>query len=256
MIRTTGVLARPGSYNVYNNINNIIIRAKSSKSSTLWLDRQKNDHYTKMAKKQYYRSRAAFKLKEIDDKFRLFNKNSKNIVDLGFAPGAWTQVAIERMNRVGIKSKILGVDLINCAPPSGSHFIQGDIYSRKTHNDIREFFVPKDEDNGDEEIDMPVDLIISDMMSNTSGIGHIDHLASMDLCDATMILSLGLLKTRGCMVMKYYRGLEGQLITERLHTIFERVYDFKPDSSRDQSKESYLIGLRKRRNLSVDDVFK
>lgn len=216
-----------------------------SNSSNRWLERQTKDPHTKQAKSQHYRSRAAYKLIELDEKFRLFSKKSVNIVDLGFAPGAWTQVAIERMKKINVKSKILGVDLISCSPPQGSHFIQGDILSRKTHKEIRAFY-------GDEiETEQyPVDLVLSDMMANTSGIKDNDHFASMELCDGAMILSSQLLKKGGSLVMKFYTGKEEQLLLERMQSLFEKVYRTKPEACRDELREMYIVGIKKK----TDDV--
>lgn len=111
-----------------------------SNSQSKWLDRQANDHYTKEAKVQGLRSRAAFKLMEIDDKFQLFRRDKdkpQGVLDLGFAPGAWSQVARER---VGPKGMVLGVDILPCEPPKGAHSIQANILSRKTHELIRLYF--------------------------------------------------------------------------------------------------------------------
>ncbi|GAV54561.1 hypothetical protein ZYGR_0AN00290 [Zygosaccharomyces rouxii] len=105
-----------------------------------WLDRQSNDHYTKEAKVQGLRSRAAFKLMEIDDKFHLFHRDKhrhQRVLDLGFAPGAWSQVA---QGRVGPSGMVLGVDILPCEPPKGVHSIQANILSRKTHELIRLYF--------------------------------------------------------------------------------------------------------------------
>ncbi|KAK6465167.1 mitochondrial rRNA methyltransferase [Scheffersomyces coipomensis] len=239
------------------------IRHKCSKSSNRWLERQTRDPHTKQAKTSYYRSRAAYKLIDIDKKYRLFNKNSRNIIDLGFAPGSWTQVAVERMKSIGLESKILGVDLINCSPPQGSHFIQGDILSRKTQEQIRQFYYNQDgnetediDNNHIEDKNLPVDLVLSDMMVNTSGIKDNDHFASMDLCDAAIILSLNLLKSNGSLVMKFYTGKEDVLLVKRMEKIFEKVYRMKPDACRDESREMYIIGLKKRKdNVTVQDIF-
>ncbi|ODV79689.1 23S ribosomal RNA methyltransferase [Suhomyces tanzawaensis NRRL Y-17324] len=221
------------------------LRQKSN-SSGRWLERQSNDAHTKQAKTEYYRSRAAYKLIEIDKKYKLFSKRTTNIVDLGFAPGAWTQVAIERMKKLGHKSRILGVDLISCSAPQGSHFIQGDILSRKTHQDIQQFF--------SEEEAQPVDLVLSDMMANTSGIKDNDHFASMDLCDGAMILSCHLLKEGGSLVMKFYTGKEDQVLLKKMQKMFKKVYRMKPDACRDELREMYIIGVRKNQ-LTVQELF-
>lgn len=256
------------------------IRCKSN-SSKRWLERHSGDHHTKQAKAEHYRSRAAFKLIELDNKFRLFNKRSINIVDLGFAPGAWTQVAIEKMKKIGTKSKILGVDLINCSAPQGSSFIQGDILSKKTHDMVRDFFNYNEHepinDNTNEPInesskeptneptkeqlhehlegELPVDLIISDMMANTSGIKDNDHFASMDLCDGAIIMACLLLKPGGSLVMKFYTGKEDSLLLKKMQTMFEKVYRMKPDACRNELREMYIIGTKKRAEIHTRDIF-
>ncbi|KAK6454649.1 mitochondrial rRNA methyltransferase [Scheffersomyces xylosifermentans] len=244
-----------------------------SKSSTRWINRQVNDPHTKQSKSQNYRSRAAYKLIEIDDKYRLFSRKTRNILDLGFAPGAWTQVAIERMKKLGVKSTILGVDLIECTPPQGSHFIQGNILSKQTHSDIRDFFsktAKEEEEEADEEdasntvtnkksheeSKFSVDLVLSDMMANTSGIKDNDHYASMDLCDGAIILSCELLKPGGSLVMKFFTGKEDQVLLEKMKTLFEKVYRFKPQACRNESREMYVLGMKRRAHIQVNDIFR
>lgn len=236
-------------------INSVLgLRWKSkSSSSTKWLNRQKKDHHTKESKSQNYRSRAAFKLIEIDEKFKIFNKTYKNIVDLGFAPGAWTQVAIERTKSLNAKVNILGIDLINCSPPEGAGFIQGNILSRKTHESIREFFNSKVQVESKEK---PIDLIISDMMANTSGIKDNDHYASMELCDGALILASTLLSQNGSIVMKFYTGKEDMLLKQKLEKMFQKVYKMKPAACRNELREMYYIGLKRRKDeIDVADLF-
>ncbi|QLG71069.1 hypothetical protein HG535_0B01070 [Zygotorulaspora mrakii] len=125
------------------------IRCNSS-SQNRWLKRQSNDYYTREAKIRDLRSRAAFKLMEIDDKFRLFAKNgSQRVLDLGFAPGAWSQVA---KDRIGFNGVVLGVDILPCEPPSGVSSIQANILSKKTHELIRLFFFKHFELNHDDKL--------------------------------------------------------------------------------------------------------
>lgn len=200
-----------------------------------WLDRQKNDFLVKLLKQNNYRSRAAYKLLELDEKFRLIDKKTKNIIDLGFAPGAWTQVVVEKTRKKEVDAKVLGVDLINCTAPEGSSFLQGNILSKRTHEDIRGFY-------GHES---PADLILSDMMANTSGNGDTDHFASMELCDATLILANTLLKKNGKLVMKFYTGKEDGLLMDKMKKMFARVARFKPKACRQESREMYVVGLRR-----------
>lgn len=203
------------------------------------MTRQKEDVHSKQSKAEGYRSRAAYKLLELDDKFHLLGKNTSNIVDLGFAPGAWTQVALARCMAKGVTPKVLGVDLIDCAPPSGAHFLQGDIFSKRTHAEIVEFFAGSQH---------PLDLVMSDMMANTSGIKDNDHYASMDLCDGVLLLACNLLRKNGSVVMKFYTGKEDQLLQKKLERVFHKVAKMKPEACRAELREMYFVGLRKRHN--------
>lgn len=284
----------------------------NSNSKSRWLNRQSNDHYTKEAKVRNLRSRAAFKLLEIDDKFHLFSKNKgQQVLDLGFAPGAWSQVAHER---TGPKGRVLGVDILPCEPPPGVSSIQSNILSKKTHELIRLFFsehfrlnkhdeihkdhgyfqhVLEDDLNRLEESETyrnipnpvgntrnveqyPIDVIISDMyeswpqitgywnnltnaayyrMANTSGLAIRDHYQSIDLCDAALVTAIDLLKPQGTFVCKLYTGKEDKLFEKRLKKVFNRVNRFKPDASRDESKEIYFVGIGKRDSIDKIGVF-
>lgn len=224
------------------------LRWKSGTSSKRWVARQIDDHHTKQSKAEGYRSRAAYKLLEIDTKFRLFGKKTRNVVDLGFAPGAWTQVALARCKIKGNTPKVLGVDLINCSPPSGALFLQGDIFSKRTHEQIVEFFGPTES--------QPLDLVMSDMMVNTSGIKDNDHFASMDLCDGVLILACRLLRKNGDLVMKFYTGKEEKLLQSKLEKVFHKVFITKPAACRAELREMYFVGLKKRSDeISVEEVF-
>ncbi|GCE99234.1 2' O-ribose methyltransferase [Zygosaccharomyces mellis] len=258
-----------------------------------WLDRQSNDYYTREAKVQGLRSRAAFKLMELDDKFHLFQggkRRHQKVLDLGFAPGAWSQVA---QRRVGPGGMLLGVDILPCEPPKGVHSIQSNILSRKTHELIRLYFSSYfqlyksdnlHEHHGyfqhrlEEQLDrvrsseaydkvfngglcsgkvdkFPIDTIISDMMANTSGISIRDHYQSIDLADAALVTAIDLLRPGGNFVCKLYTGKEDRLFEKRLRKVFQRVNRFKPAASRDESKELYFVGLGKKDSIDKLDVF-
>ncbi|KAL6017746.1 2' O-ribose methyltransferase [Candidozyma auris] len=222
----------------------LLCRAKSGTSSRRWVLRQMVDPHSKQSKTEGYRSRAAYKLLEIDTKFKIFGKKTKNIVDLGFAPGAWTQVALNKSKARGVEPNILGVDLINCSPPEGSSFIQGDIFSKKTHEEISAHFQG------------PIQLVLSDMMANTSGIGDNDHYASMELCDGVLLLALKMLQKNGSLVMKFYTGKEDQLLQKRLEKVFHKVHKMKPAACRAESREMYFVCLKKRKdNVAIEEVF-
>lgn len=212
-----------------------IRRFKSGTSSRRWIDRQSSDPYTKKSIVDGYRSRAAYKLLEMNQKYKIFRKSTSNIVDLGFAPGAWTQVALASASQLEKKPKILGVDLIDCAPPKGSHFIQGDIFSRKTHQDIDEFF------GGD-----GVDVVLSDMMSNSTGHGELDHFASMDICEGVVMLADRLLRVNGTLVMKYFSGSQDGELRDKIKAQFSKVYTTKPKACRQALREMYIVALGKK----------
>lgn len=272
-------------------------------SSGKWLNRQNSDQYTSQAKALKLRSRAAFKLLEIDDKFKLFSKKyPQNVLDLGFAPGAWSQVARGRSHKDSI---ILGVDILPCKPPRGVNAMQANILSRKTHKLIRFFFSRKVELNRHDDlheehgyfehfqeesqlesqnntalteniVQQPIDLIMSDMyvpfpqtegfwsnttnlpyfrLANTSGIATKDHYSSLDLCDAALIAACDLLKPGGNFICKFYTGKEDTLLEKKFKKVFHKVLRYKPQACRDESKETYMIGMRKRQNVDKVDVF-
>lgn len=213
----------------------MIRRFKSSSSSKRWLQRQMNDQFTKKSKELNYKSRAAFKIAEINDKFNIFNKSSHNILDLGYAPGSWSQVAIQEMNKRGVDPNILGVDLLRCATPKGVNFMQGDFLHADVQQSIVEHF------NGED-----INLIMSDMMVNTMGNKDADHLGSMDLCESVLSLSDKLLAKNGNIVMKFFMGREQPTIEAILEKSFKKLYKFKPESSRDQLREIFFVGLKKK----------
>lgn len=237
------------------------LRYKSGTSSRRWVARQKDDVHSKKSKSEGYRSRAAYKLIEIDNKYKLFGKSCKSIVDLGFAPGAWTQVALARSKSKNVQPSILGVDLLDCSPPEGATFLQGDIFSKKTHSEIVDYFTreratEKTSNGNISEPERPLDLVLSDMMVNTSGIKDNDHFASMDLCDGVLILACRLLKKNGNLVMKFYTGKEDQILQKKLEKVFARVQKMKPEACRAELREMYFVGLRKRLDdISIEEVF-
>lgn len=267
-------------------------RLYSRASSKRWLDRQKQDFYTRESKLDSLRSRAGFKLAQLDDVYHIFsNHRPENILDLGFAPGAWSHMAHKRSHP---DSVILGVDILPCDPPFGVSSIQANILSKRTHSIIRQFFMEHNVNNKTTDSDpnnnnnsnsnaihiinnvLPVDVIISDMyepfppikystnnltnkpyfrMSNTSGLAVKDHLNSIDLCDAALITAIDLLKPGGSFVCKQFMGSETALYEKRMRKVFSRVERSKPAASRDESKEIYFIGKQKRTTVDKIDVF-
>ncbi|KAI5961927.1 hypothetical protein KGF57_001555 [Candida theae] len=225
-------------------------RSKSSSSLRKHFQKVRGDPFNDKKRSQFYRSRAAFKLLEIDDKFHIFNRHCRNIVDLGFAPGAWSQVAVERLGNNPFT--ILGVDINHATPYKGCQYIQGDVTKTSTHSKIREFFTDE------EGLTQPLDLIMSDMMVNCTGHDHYDHIGNMELCNAGLILAFNQLRAGGNLIMKVWQGSELKLLEARMKLLFAKSYAFKPQSSRSESSELYFVGLGKRDfkyQLLLSDLF-
>ena len=194
-------------------------------SSTLWLRRQLNDPYVAKAKAEGYRSRAAFKIQELDDKFRLFKPNSL-VVDLGAAPGGWVQVAMERGARA-----VIGIDLIFVEPIGGLDFVQKDFMDPDTPEVIEKMLggVP--------------DLVMSDLAANTTGHRNTDHLRTVALVEAAAEYAMNTLNPGGHFVTKVFQGGAEKILLKRLKDNFKTVKHAKPKSSRDGSPEMYLVAL-------------
>ncbi|XBW34770.1 hypothetical protein QEN19_000336 [Hanseniaspora menglaensis] len=251
---------------------------KHTGSSGKWLSRHVNDEFTQKSIKENYLSRAAYKLIEINEKYKLFTKKTpQKILDLGMAPGAWSQVARRYTNP---DSVILGVDLLDIDPVEGVDFYQGNILFKSTLDIIKRHFGVTDVNK---ETSKVVDVVMSDMygfiqtneqydrdriysnigtnksinrLQNITGITFKDHMGSIDLCDATLVVCLNLLKPGGNMVCKILRGEEEVLLKERCERLFESVHKFKPAASRAESKEYYLVCQRKKKDsLTVQELF-
>ncbi|MBQ8677620.1 MAG: RlmE family RNA methyltransferase [Alphaproteobacteria bacterium] len=195
------------------------------KSSNQWLLRQFNDPYVSEAKRLGYRSRAAFKLIQLDEKYHFLGKG-KNIVDLGCAPGGWTQVAA--FCNKG-KGKVIGIDILPTEPIEGAELIMQDFTS---------------EDAGDKLIallDGEADVVMSDMAANTIGHQQTDHLRTIALVEAAYDFAKQVLKKGGIFIAKVFQGgAEGELLSDAKRN-FEKVAHFKPAASRKESPETYLV---------------
>lgn len=203
------------------------IRGKRSLSSRLWLNRQVNDPYVKLAHKEGYRCRASYKLMEIDDKFKLIKK-SKFIVDLGAAPGGWSQLLGQRSSD---EAKIASVDLLNFdALPKVQQFI-GDFTNEEIQKNTINYLGRK------------ADLIVSDMAPSTTGHPQTDHLKIMNLVSSAYDFALKTLATRGSFVAKIFMGGKEKSLFERIKKDFETACFFKPKASRDSSAEIYVVGI-------------
>ena len=199
-----------------------------SKTSKAWLKEHFDDHYVKKAKESGYRSRASFKLLELQDKDHLMKKGM-TVVDLGAAPGGWSQIAAEL---VGDTGRVVASDILPMDSLAGVEFVQGDFTEESVLNEILAVMDGK-----------LADLVISDMAPNMSGMNSIDQPAAMYLVELALEMAKDVLKPKGNFVAKVFQG-EGfdQYLTDvRAH--FDRVVTRKPDSSRARSREVYIIGL-------------
>lgn len=209
---------------------------KRKTSSTRWLKRQLNDPFVAKSKLDGYRSRAAYKLIEINDKFQIL-KPGTNVVDLGAAPGGWSQVAakIIKSDSEKAKNKLIAVDLLPIEGIGGVISFEKDFYE----DDAKDLII--DSLNG-----QLADVVLSDMAANTTGHSQTDHLRIMDLCENALIFALKILKPGGHFVAKIFRGgAEGDLL-DMVKQNFKKVKHFKPESSRKESSEFYLVALERK----------
>ena len=193
---------------------------------TRWYREKKREHFYKEAKKVGYRARSAFKLKQIQKKFKIIQKGD-TVLDLGAAPGGWSQVAKEL---VGKQGTVIGVDLSPIESLDGITFLQGDLTEDSTIQEIRE----KIGDN-------KVDVMLSDMSPNISGNYSVDHARSIFLCEQALVASGFLLKKDGSFVCKVFDGEDLQGFVEKTNKLFKIVRQFSPVASRKSSSEVYII---------------
>jgi 23S rRNA (uridine2552-2'-O)-methyltransferase len=205
------------------------IRVKTRKrrktGSNQWLERHLNDPYVQEAQKLGYRSRAAFKLTELDDKMKLIKKNMV-VLDLGSAPGGWSQVAVER----GAK-KVVAIDLLEMDPIPGVTFMQMDFMN----DDAPEALIAA--------IGSGADLVLSDMAPNTTGHKDTDHLRIMGLVEAAYDFAKEVLKPGGGFVAKVFQGGAQQELLAQMKRDFSVVKHVKPNASRKESSEQYLVAM-------------
>ena len=204
---------------------------KFSKSSKKWLLRQVNDQFVERAKIEGWRSRSTFKIIEIDEKFKIFKKH-KIVVDLGCAPGGWSQYCV---GKVG-EGNIVGIDLLPVSPIVGVNFIQLDFLTDEAPQKIIEELKKINHNkNG------LCDIVLSDMAANTTGDQNTDHLRIIGLLEEALNLAQKILKEDGCFVGKIFQGGNSEEILELLRQNFLTVKYFKPESSRKDSSETYLV---------------
>lgn len=207
-----------------------------SKSSNHWLQEHFSDSYVKRAKQDGYRSRAAYKLLEIQERYHLITKG-KTIVDLGSSPGGWSEVAVKL---VGEKGKVIALDILPMEPITNVTFIQGDF----TNDDIAASLL-KYTGNG------LVDLVFSDMAPNISGIKCADQAKAMYLAELALDFAKQVLKTNGAFLVKMFQGEGFEKFKQNLSQDFITVKICKPDASRSRSTEMYFLASR-RKSISVN----
>ena len=197
---------------------------KKNKISKNWIIRQKRDIFVRQSKIEGYRSRAIYKLKEIDEKFKIF-KNTTSIIDLGAAPGSWSQYIIRQCK----KSLVLAIDLLDFEHIDKVNKIVGDFTKSENKEKIKKFFNKK------------VDVVISDMAVNTTGNKNLDAIVTGELCIEAMDFAFEMLDKKGKFVSKIFMGSSFNEIVADAKKKFREVNIFKPLSSRKDSKESFII---------------
>ena len=202
-----------------------IYNKKLKKSSKLWISRQNNDFYVKEAKARGYRSRSAFKLLEINKKFK-FLKNNLNILDLGSAPGGWSQVCSE-INKNG---KTLSIDILDMDKIDNVFFYKKDFNETDFFDFVNNFF----ENN-------KVDLVLSDMAVNTTGNKDLDAIKTNSIALDVVNLSRVILRPKSSLLVKIFSGKDENILIKNAKDSFKNIERIKPDSSRKESREMYLL---------------
>jgi len=198
-------------------------KSKRVKKSNSWKIKQHRDQFFKKSKTLGYRSRAAFKLIELNKKFKFIKKNT-NLLDLGSCPGGWSQVA----SKIITKGKILAIDLKEMKTIQNVNFLKSDILENNTKETVIKFFKNQ------------LDVIISDMAADTTGNKSLDSIRTNQLCADIIAFSQKTLKPKGVLISKLFMGEDFLEVKNLAKSIFKKVNFFKPESSRNESKETYL----------------
>ena len=197
---------------------------KKNKISKNWINRQKRDIYVRQSKEDGYRARSVYKLIEINEKFKIF-RSGMSVIDIGAAPGSWSQYAFKTVKN----GKLISVDLKKIEPIGNSIQIRGDFTDEKTQDMI------KKNSNG------KIDVIMSDMAVDTTGIKNIDSIQTGELCKEAMAFAKNIMRENGCFISKIFMGGTFNEIVAEGKKYFKEVKVFKPKSSRKDSKESFII---------------
>jgi 23S rRNA (uridine2552-2'-O)-methyltransferase len=197
---------------------------KKNKISKNWVNKQRRDTYVRQSKVDGYRARSAYKLIEIDEKFKIF-KGGMNIIDIGAAPGSWSQYASKKVK----SGKIISIDLKEMEEIKNTIQIKGDFTEKEIQNQIKSY------------LSKSSDVVMSDMAVNTTGIKDIDSIQTGELCKEAMIFSKEVVSEKGFFISKIFMGGTFNEIVALGKKIFKEVKVFKPKSSRKDSKESFII---------------
>ena len=197
---------------------------KKNKISKSWVIRQRRDKYVRQSKLEGYRSRAVYKLKELDEKFKIV-KNNLSILDIGSAPGSWTQYLSEKSKG----SKIMSIDLKEVEKIKDVYHVVGDFLDNENQKIITDYFPKK------------IDLVVSDMAVNTTGNKNLDSIQTGELSLTAMYFAIGMLRPKGIFLSKIFMGSTFNEIVENAKKNFKESKIFKPPSSRKDSKESFII---------------
>lgn len=217
----------------------IKVRTQSKKVNKAWLNQHVNDPYVRQAQKDGYRARAAYKLKEIDETLGLIRPGNV-VVDLGSAPGAWSQYLRRRLSPQGaamgeLQGKIIALDLLPMDAVEGVHFIQGDFREQAVLEALERALA--------EQGVQAVDVVVSDMAPNLSGIGSADAARIEDLVGLAVDFSRQHLKRDGALVAKLFHGAAYDPLVALFRETFRVVKPMKPKASRDKSSETFLVGM-------------
>lgn len=197
---------------------------KKNKISKNWINRQKRDIYIRKSNIEGYRSRAVYKLEEINKKFTIFRDGLK-VIDLGAAPGSWSQYISKNINNC----KLLAIDIKNIETINNTYFLKGDFLDEIFQEKIKKYFNKK------------VDVVLSDMAANTTGNKNLDSIVTGELCIEAMNFSINILNNNGQFVSKLFMGSIFNEIVSLAKKNFKETHIFKPTSSRKESKECFLI---------------
>ena len=197
---------------------------KKNKISKNWINKQRRDPYVRQSKIEGYRARSAYKIKEIDEKFKIF-KGGMSVIDIGAAPGSWSQYVAKIVKN----GKIISIDLKKMENINNTIQIKGDFTSDDIQNQIKNYLIKK------------TDVVMSDMAVNTTGIKNIDSIQTGALCKEAMFFSKDVISEKGIFISKIFMGSTFNEIVALGKKIFKEVKVFKPKSSRKDSKESFII---------------